>query len=86
MDGQQICPDPQVVYCWQVATTDLGYLLTYRTGPDEESYLIQPGTGVTEYRYIHHGTTLEVHATLTGYTEGRAGAMSPATAAPATTN
>jgi hypothetical protein len=75
MDGQELCQDPQVSYCWQVATSDLGYLLTYHTGPDEESYLIQPGTGVSEYHYIHHGTTLEVHATLTEYKEGKAGAM-----------
>jgi hypothetical protein len=83
VDGQEICPDPQVVYCWTVATTDFGYRLTYRTGPDEEIYLIQPGTGVAEYSYIHHGTTLEVHATLTAYTSGSPGKMSPSAAAPA---
>jgi len=82
-DGQQICPDPQVAYCWTVATTEDGYLLTYRTGPDEETYLIQPGVGVAEYSYIHHGTTLEVHAHLVDYKEGRHGAMSPAATPPA---
>ena len=82
-DGQKICPDPQVVYCWLVETGDDGYKLTYRTGPDEEIYLIQPGTGVAEYTYIHHGTTLEVHAKLVDYKEGQKGALSTPTAAPA---
>jgi hypothetical protein len=77
MDGQQICPDPELVYCWTVETTDDGYRLTYRTGPDEETYLLQPGTGVAEYSYVHHGTTLEVHARLVDYKEGKKGAMSP---------
>ena len=77
MDGQQICPDPRVTYCWIVATTEDGYRLTYRTGPDEESYLLQPGTGIAEYTYQHHGTTLEVHAKLNDYHEGKKGAMSP---------
>jgi hypothetical protein len=77
MDGQQVCPESEVTYCWVVATTEDGYLLTYRTGPDEESYLLQPGTGVAEYTYLHHGTTLEVHARLTEYKEGKKGAMSP---------
>jgi hypothetical protein len=83
-DGQQICPDPSVVYCWTVQTGEDGYRLTYRTGPDEETYLIQPGTGVAEYTYVHHGTTLEVHATLVSYKEGKKGAMSTPAAAPAT--
>ena len=34
---------------------------------------------------IHHGTTLEVHATLVSYKEGKKGAMSTPAAAPATT-
>jgi hypothetical protein len=70
LDGQQVCPNPELVYCWTVATTEDGYRLTYRTGPDEESYLIQPGTGVAEYTYLHHGTTLEVRASLVEYKEG----------------
>jgi hypothetical protein len=77
MDGQQICPDPRVTYCWTVQTTEDGYLLTYRTGPDVESYLLQPGTGIAEYTYVHSGTTLEVHAKLTEYKEGKKGEMSP---------
>jgi hypothetical protein len=71
LDGQQVCPNPEVVYCWNVTTTEDGYRLTYRTGPDEESYLIQPGTGVAEYTYQHHGTTLEVKASLVEYKEGK---------------
>jgi hypothetical protein len=82
MDGQRICPDPQVTYCWTVVLTDDGYRLTYRTGPDEESYLIMPGTGVAEYRYSNSSNARTVVARLVEYKAGKKGAMS--TAAPVT--
>jgi hypothetical protein len=71
MEGQQICPDPGVTYCWNVASTEDGYQLTYRTGPDEEVYLLQPGTGVAYYRYTHHGTINDVEAKLVDYKPGK---------------
>jgi hypothetical protein len=77
MDGQRICPDPQVTYCWTVALGEDGYRLTYRTGPDEESYLIMPGTGVAEYRYTNAGIARTVVAKLVDYKAGKKGAMSP---------
>ena len=70
-DGQQLCPDPDVVYCWNVKGTDAGYEMSYRTGPDEETFLLQPGTGVANYHYVHHGTTNEVDAKLTDYSPGK---------------
>jgi hypothetical protein len=82
MDGQRICPDPQVSYCWSVTQTVDGYLLTYRTGPDEESYLIMPGTGVAEYRYTNSATARSVVAKLVDYKAGKKGALS--TPAPVT--
>jgi hypothetical protein len=86
MDGQRICPDPQVTYCWTVTLTDDGYLLTYRTGPDEESYLIMPGTGVAEYRWTNSATARTVVAKLTDYKAGKKGALSPAAGVTASGN
>lgn len=78
-DGQRVCPSPDDVYCWDAEATDEGMRLRYRTGPDEESYLLQPGTGVARYTYQHHGTTNEVTAVLTNYKAGKA-APAPTTA------
>lgn len=77
-DGQRVCPSPDDVYCWQAETTDEGTRLRFRTGPDDEDYLLQPGTGVARYTYEHHGTTNTVTAVLVDYKPGKA----PATATP----
>jgi hypothetical protein len=72
MDGQKICPDPGISYCWEVSQENASWHLSFRTGPDEESYRIKRGTGVTQYHYAHHGTTNEVTADLIEFKPGAA--------------
>ena len=71
IDGQKICPKAEMVYCWQVAAVETGYTLSFYTGPDEQTFELEPGTGVARFHYAHHGTTNEVEAKLVGYTKGR---------------
>lgn len=71
IDGQKICPSPEMVYCWQVSAVETGYTLTFYTGPDEQTYTLEPGTGIARFHYAHHGTTNEVEAKLTKFTAGR---------------
>ena len=71
MDGQKICPKAEMTYCWQVAAVETGYALSFFTGPDEQTFELEPGTGVARFHYAHHGTTNEVDAKLTSYTKGR---------------
>lgn len=71
IDGQKICPSAEMVYCWQVASVETGYALSFYTGPDEQTFELSPGTGVARFHYAHHGTTNEVEAKLVGYTKGR---------------
>lgn len=71
IDGQKICPSAEMVYCWQVAAVDGGYALQFYTGPDEQTYELEPGTGVARFHYAHHGTTNEVEAKLIEYVKGR---------------
>jgi hypothetical protein len=70
IDGQKICPTAEMTYCWQVASIETGYSLTYYTGPDEVIYDLSPGTGVSRFRYSHHGTTNTVDAKLTSFKKG----------------
>ena len=70
MDGQKICPKPEMVYCWQVSAVDTGYALSFYTGPDEQTFELEPGTGISRFHYAHHGTTNEVEAKLTTYAKG----------------
>lgn len=70
MDGQKICPKAEMVYCWQVSAVETGYALSFFTGPDEQTFELEPGTGVARFHYAHHGTTNEVDAKLTSYTKG----------------
>ena len=69
IDGQKICPSAEVVYCWQVSAVETGYKLSYQTGPDEQSFELEPGTGVARFHYAHHGPTNEVDAKLVSYTK-----------------
>ena len=71
IDGQKICPSPEMVYCWQVAAVETGYNLSFYTGPDEQTYELEPGTGISRFHYAHHGTTNEVEAKLTKFTAGK---------------
>ena len=67
IDGQKICPSAAMVYCWQVSAVDTGYALSFFTGPDEQTFELEPGTGVARFHYAHHGTTNEVEAKLVSY-------------------
>jgi hypothetical protein len=69
-DGQKVCPDPSLTYCWEVAEKDKGYQLNYHAGPEEESYMLEPGRGVTRYDYQQAGTTDQVVAVLTDFKPG----------------
>lgn len=71
IDGQKICPSAEMVYCWRVSAVETGYALQFYTGPDEQTFEIEPGTGISRFHYAHHGTTNEVEAKLVSYTKGR---------------
>lgn len=70
IDGQKICPSAEMVYCWKVSAVETGYALMFYTGPDEQTFEIEPGTGISRFHYAHHGTTNEVEAKLVSYTKG----------------
>jgi len=70
IDGQKICPSAEMVYCWKVTAVETGYALLFYTGPDEQTFEIEPGTGISRFHYAHHGTTNEVEAKLVSYTKG----------------
>ncbi len=70
IDGQKFCPKAQMVYCWQVAAVETGYALSFFTGPDEQTFELEPNTGVSRFHYAHHGTTNEVDAKLVSFTKG----------------
>jgi hypothetical protein len=72
IDGQRICPSAEMVYCWQVSVLETGYALSYYTGPDEQTFELEPGTGISRFHYAHHGTTNEVEAKLVSYAKGPA--------------
>ena len=70
IDGQKICPSAEMVYCWHVAAVETGYALSFFTGPDEQTFELEPGTGIERFHYAHHGTTNEVEAKLVSYAKG----------------
>jgi len=70
IDGQEFCPKSEMVYCWKVAAIETGYALSFYTGPDEQTFELEPGTGVSRFHYQHHGTTNEVDAKLVSYSKG----------------
>ena len=69
-DGQKVCPDPSLTYCWEVAEKENSYQLDYHAGPEEESYTLTPGKGVTRYDYLQAGTTDQIVAVLTDFKPG----------------
>lgn len=71
IDGQKICPSAEMTYCWAVTAVETGYALSFYTGPDEQTFELEPGTGVSRFHYAHHGTTNEVEARLVSYTKGK---------------
>ncbi len=68
VDGQRICDDPGSRYCWQISVEKGRYSMLLRTNPDDQTYELTPGIGLTRYIYHHHGTTLDVDAKLVGHT------------------
>jgi hypothetical protein len=70
IDGQKICPSAEMVYCWQVTAVETGYALSFYTGPDEQTFELEPGTGISRFHYAHHGTTNEVEAKLVSFAKG----------------
>lgn len=70
IDGQKICPSAEMAYCWKVSAVETGYALQFYTGPDEQTFELEPGTGISRFHYAHHGTTNEVEAKLVSYTKG----------------
>ena len=70
-DGQRICPNPGILYCWNVADKNGRWELTFRTGPDQQTYRLRRGTGVVYYHYAHHGTLNEVTAELIDFAPGK---------------
>jgi hypothetical protein len=70
-DGEKICPSKQMAYCWLVSAVETGYALTFYTGPDEQTFELEPGTGVSRFHYAHHGTTNEIEAKLVSYEDGK---------------
>jgi hypothetical protein len=69
VDGQPVCPNG-MVYCWQISAIETGYALKFITGPDEQIFELEPGTGVSRFHYAHHGSTNEVEARLISYAKG----------------
>lgn len=71
VDGQRTCPDPQQSrYCWQVAADHERFNLSFVTNPDDESFELTPGVGISRYTYRHHGTTMDVTAKLVSHPGG----------------
>lgn len=70
LDGKPVCPSAEMVYCWQVSAVETGYALSFYTGPDEQTFELEPGTGIARFHYAHHGTTNEVEAKLVSYVKG----------------
>jgi hypothetical protein len=68
IDGQKICPTKNV-FCWQVSAVETGYKLSRYAGSDEQSFDLEPGTGVSRFHYAHHPTTNEIEAKLVSYTK-----------------
>jgi hypothetical protein len=69
IDGQRIPPTGSY-YHWDVAAISGGYSFEYRTGPDEQTYDIEPGTGVSRYHYSHHPVINDIEARLTSFAKG----------------
>lgn len=69
VDGQRLCP-ARMVYCWQISAIDTGYALSFVTGSDEETFELEPGTGVARFHYTQYRTTSEVEARLVAYAKG----------------
>jgi len=70
VDGQRTCPDRQSRYCWQVVADHERFNLSFVTNPDDETFELTPGVGITQYAYRHHGTTMDVTAKLVSHPGG----------------
>lgn len=57
------------LYCWHVDRRVRhdgrpGWVVAYRTNPDEQVVEFVPGLGITRYEFRHHGTVASVRARL----------------------
>jgi len=59
-DGDELCPDPEIRYCWTVEADAARFRVTYRTNPDDLTYVIDPKRGLVGFEYHHHGTPNEL--------------------------
>lgn len=71
IDGQRICPRGDASYCWQIAAVETGYALSFYTGPDEQTFELEPGTGVSRYHFARHGALDTVEARLVSFQKGQ---------------
>jgi hypothetical protein len=71
VDGQKICPSAEIAYCWQVSAVETGYRLSFYAGSEEQSFELEPNTGVARFHYTQHKTTNEVEAKLVSYTKAQ---------------
>jgi hypothetical protein len=69
IDGQKLC-SPKSAYCWLVSAVETGYRLSFNMGNDEQTFELEPGTGVSRYHYAHHLNSNEIEAKLVSYTAG----------------
>ena len=58
-----------MTYCWLVSSVETGYRLSFYAGSDEQTFELEPNTGISRFHYTHHGTTNEVDAKLVSYTK-----------------
>ena len=57
----------------RACAVETGYALSFYTGPDEQTFELEPGTGIARFHYAHHGTTNEVEARLVSFERGSKG-------------
>jgi hypothetical protein len=63
---------PAQEYCWLVRQRvrepqGIGWDMLFYTLPDEQSFYLVPGLGITRFSYRHHGTIIEVNVRLSSY-------------------
>lgn len=77
-ESDSVCPDDGAwsngtLYCWVVTKEgpkSRRYNITFRSGPDDITYTLEPGRGLVKYHYEHHGSTNTVDLQLVSYKPG----------------
>ena len=67
-DGEMSC-SAGTTCCWQATAIETGYRLSTYAGTDEQSFDLEPNTGISRFRYANTKTTNEVEAKLVSYTK-----------------